>query len=152
MVCTTIEGRYQLSFIPSRQPIGWVGLSVLGYIVVYSARRLYLYTINGRCLHSEEVGKLFAFYVSKNGEYLVSGGDQGHVVVRSIPGLFKEVHRFRGTYTGQAAHGNMIRSIATTPLEKHLFVGLQSGHVLIFAYNRDHHRRVFTERLVRMGF
>lgn len=54
-------------------------------------------------------------------------------------------HRFKPA-------GSTIRSIASTPNEQHLLVGLQTGHILIYALNATYLRKRFLKRLANLGF
>lgn len=64
-----------------------VTVGALGHIVFYSKDdcKLYLYTINGKHLQTEEAGeKLEHMIASPSGEHLITGGEGKSVVIRSM--------------------------------------------------------------------
>jgi len=159
IIHTARNGRYVRSiFPPSHDPnenpscqlisMRWVGISSEGYIVTYSLTdfMLHLFTVNGRHLASVDTNeRLYAMMFSSDGQYLVTGGDRKIVMIRTVHDL-KIIHpRFK-------AVGSVIRSIATTPNEQHLLVGLQTGHILIYALNATYLRKRFLKRLANLGF
>lgn len=128
-------------------PLRWVGIASTGSIVTYSLvdRMLHTYSINGDHIAEASAGeKLYAMMFSENGEFLITGGDRGVVVIRFIHNL-KIAHKF------SKAEGT-IRSLACTPNEQHLLVGLQTGNVQIYALNAAFLRKKFLRRLANLGF
>jgi hypothetical protein len=117
--------------------------------------------------------RLYAMMFSADGQFLVTGGDRKVVVIRNVheydiifsssslsfirarfwmltfvcavANSLAEVYRF-------GAAGSIIRSIASTPNEQHLLVGLQTGHIIIYALNATYLRKRFLKRLANLGF
>lgn len=124
----------------------WVAISPQGYIVTYSLNdlNLHLYSLNGRHLYQVDTGeRLYALRFSRDGEFLVTGGDRKLVVVRRSHDL-EVVHTFKA--------GSTVRSITITDSEQHLLVGLQNGHILIYSLNASYLHQRFYKRLVALGF
>jgi len=157
IIHTARKGRYVRSIYPAGHDpnegtcqlisMRWIGISSEGYIVTYSLTdlMLHLFTINGRHLTSVDTNeRLYAMMFSSDGQHLVTGGDRKIVMIRTVHDL-KVIHRFK-------AVGSVIRSIATTPNEQHLLVGLQTGHILIYALNATYLRKRFLKRLANLGF
>lgn len=148
IVHTIRKGEYVRSIKPPEEhPLRWVGVSSTGNIVTYSLvdRMLHCYSINGKHLADASASeRLYTMMFSENGEFLVTGGDRGVVQIRTTHNL-KVAHRFN------KAEGT-IRSLACTPNEQHLLVGLQTGHVQIYALNATFLRKRFLRRLANLGF
>lgn len=148
IIHTLRKGRYVRSmYPPGGAPLRWVGISSQGYIVVYTAGEstLHLYSINGDHLCSKVVGeKLYAMLFSQDGQFLVTGGKGKEVIFRSTHNLKR---------VGTLGKGDCwIRSLASTPQEQHLLVGLQTGEIHIYALNANYLRKRFLKRLTTLGF
>jgi WD40 repeat protein len=97
-----------------------------GHFVLYSktSLTLYLYTINGKLLAQTDANDhLNHIVATKDGEYLISGGRKGTVVIRTLFTL-QTVHKFQV----DAA----VCSLALSAEEKHLLVGLDNGKMILF--------------------
>jgi len=107
--------------------IVWVGISRDGKIISYSVTdlRINLFSVNGRHLQTvESKERLYAFCLSQDGQYLVTGGSKKKVIIRKVHDL-KVVHQFKPVDAS-------IRSLALAN-EQQLIVGLQNGQLLIYA-------------------
>jgi len=120
--------------LPKSSPIRMVSIAPpwgssggSGYIIVYSQAdlTLYLFSINGRLLRSaDEHERLNHMIITRDGEFIITGGEKGSVVLRHLHNL-KFAHKF--------SVQNVVCSLVITPDEKHLHVGLDNGKLLIIA-------------------
>eukprot|EP00026_Physarum_polycephalum_P000200 Phypoly_transcript_00200.p1 GENE.Phypoly_transcript_00200~~Phypoly_transcript_00200.p1 ORF type:complete len:1988 (-),score=255.41 Phypoly_transcript_00200:62-5914(-) len=121
------EGEYVRTInLPKASPVNLVAISPQGYIVVYSQTDLviYLYSINGKLLKtSEESERLNHILITRDSEYLITGGEKGMIVLRSFYSL--------KTLPTKLSVDSTIFALAMTPDERHLLVGLEEGKLLI---------------------
>ncbi|XP_073132382.1 BEACH domain-containing protein B isoform X2 [Henckelia pumila] len=133
---TLREGRYVRSLRhPSGSPLSKLVVSHHGLVVLYADDdlSLHLYSINGRHISSiESNGRLSCLELSKCGEFLVSAGDQGQIVVRSMNSL--EILR---RYTGI---GKLISSLTVTP-EECFLAGTRDGSLLVYSIENQQLRK-----------
>ena len=127
-VHTLRRGEFVRSITPSPHPVDKVALDNHGRIVVHTAERLYLYTINGVLVCSIDVGERI-HDMKITGEVLVTGGDRCHVYMRDLTSL----RILSGLDLSK--HGP-IRSISLSseelnPIPQHLFIGSDDGMVSI---------------------
>eukprot|EP01133_Synstelium_polycarpum_P008387 gene8387-9862_t len=82
------HGEYVRSiYLPKQSPVSICAISNQGHIVIYSQADLtiYLYNINGQLLRSIDTHeRLQSIIISKDSEYLITGGDKGTVVLRTL--------------------------------------------------------------------
>ncbi|MCO5593152.1 hypothetical protein L7F22_047158 [Adiantum nelumboides] len=133
---TLREGRYVQSIQhPFKSSILRLVLSKHGLLVLFSNDDLIflLYSINGKHLASSDSnGRMNCIEISSCGEFLVCGGDQGQIVVRSIYTL-EVVRRYEGMNTA-------ILSLSVTP-EDCFLAGLQDGSLLIYSIERPQQKK-----------
>ncbi|MCO5595749.1 hypothetical protein L7F22_049797 [Adiantum nelumboides] len=133
---TLREGRYVQSIQhPFKSSISRLVLSKHGLLVLFSNDDLIflLYSINGKHLASSDSnGRINCIEISSCGEFLVCGGDQGQIVVRSIYTL-EVVRRYEGMNTA-------ILSLSVTP-EDCFLAGLQDGSLLIYSIERPQQKK-----------
>ncbi|KAK4792509.1 hypothetical protein SAY86_022944 [Trapa natans] len=133
---TLREGRYVRSLRhPSGSPLSKLVASHHGRMVFYADEdlSLNLYSINGKHLAScESNGKLNCVELSSCGEFLVCGGDQGQIVVRSMNSL-EVVQRYNGV-------GKVITSIVVTP-EECFLAGTKDGSLLVYSIENPQLRK-----------
>jgi WD40 repeat protein len=126
-------------------------------VYCYQHCQLHLCSINGRHLCTEDTQgeRLSALIFSRDGRYLVTGGNRQCVTVRNTHDL-RIFHRFdklgRDKSDKSCSSGAEIRSLATTSNEQHLLVGLQTGELEVFALNEDSLRKMFVDSLDELGF
>ncbi|GAM18020.1 hypothetical protein SAMD00019534_011950 [Acytostelium subglobosum LB1] len=122
------RGEYVRSIcLPKQSSVNQCIISNQGHIVIYSQDDLmiYLYSINGQLLSSVEThGKLNSMIVSKDSEYLITGGDKGTVVIRTLYNL---------KFAYKLSFDSAIHSLAMSNDQRHLMVGLEDGRLLIIA-------------------
>jgi len=122
------QGEYIRSlWHPNGAVITQLAISSMGHIIFYSQEDLclYMYSINGKLLKIEDTHeRLNHMIISKKAEYIITGGYDKTVTVRRLYDL-KCIHKF--------ATNSIIQSLALTIEERHLFVGLDDGKLLIFA-------------------
>ena len=123
---TLRKGRYVWSiYHPERHDIRMVTITSLGNILMYSPDdlALHLYNVNGRKATKIELNeRLTQMIVTRDSEYLLTGSERGMVVIRHLHSL-EYIHKFTVK--------TKIWSMNLGPEEKHLFVGLQDGKLLI---------------------
>ncbi|XP_072155979.1 neurobeachin isoform X4 [Bemisia tabaci] len=121
-------------------PVGFnspecIAMSREGIIVVtYERGHIATFTINGnRMRHETHADNLHCMLLSRDGEYLITGGEKGIVEVWRAFNLAL-LYAFPACDTA-------IRSIALTPDQKFLLAGLSSGMIVVFHidFNRWHH-------------
>lgn len=89
---------------------------------------IYLYSINGGLLKTVDTHeRLHSIIISKDSEYLITGGERGVVVIRTLFNLKPTNHKL--------VFGTPIHSLAMASDQKHLMVGLEDGRLLIIASN-----------------
>ena len=130
IVHTAVGGRYIRTIRPGGPggvAITSVAISCDGEVVVYSLADLvmYVYSLNGDLLVRKDVAeRLCGVVVNGGGEYVVSGGERGVVVVRRLTDL-EVVYRF--------PVGGCVCCLVLDRGEDHLLVGLGDGKVILFA-------------------
>lgn len=133
---TLREGRYIRSLKhPSGSAVSKLAASHHGRIVLYGDDdlSLHLYSINGKHLASSESnGRINCLELSKCGEFLVSAGDQGQIVVRSMNSL-EVVRRYNGA-------GKIITSLTVTQ-EECFLAGTKDGALLVYSIENAQHRK-----------
>ncbi|CAN8244848.1 unnamed protein product [Cochlearia groenlandica] len=133
---TLREGRYIRSLKhPSGSGVSKLAASHHGRIVLYGDDdlSLHLYSINGKHLASSESnGRINCLELSKCGEFLVSAGDQGQIVVRSMNTL-EVVKRYSGA-------GKIITSMTVTQ-EECFLAGTKEGALLVYSIENPQHRK-----------
>lgn len=152
--------------LPQVRSIAWVGISVAGYVVGYSAEEniVFTYTINGLFVASSYMQEsIYAMKVSEDGMVLISGGSSCLVVLRWVQTLelAKDGPRqgLKAVIDGSDEKDNKthkfnspIRSITlTAPREMHLIVGLESGEVRVLAQDSDYLRTRLQRKLQEIG-
>ncbi|XP_026059550.1 lipopolysaccharide-responsive and beige-like anchor protein isoform X3 [Carassius auratus] len=103
-------------------------------VIYYDKGRFCVFSINGKLLgHMEVEDNIKAMLLSKDGQYLLSGGDAGVLSVWQIHDL---KHLF--TYPGCDAG---IRSMAMSHDQRCIITGMASGSIVLFYndFNRWHH-------------
>lgn len=139
--------------------ISWLGYSVEGYLVVYSAEpfhRLSTFSLNGVLLCSRRLTEnLHAILLSEDGKVLITGGTACLVVFRWVHDLeFANDGPRKGlecvldgssTDYGRTPFQSPIRSLHLSKHERHLLVGLEGGQLRVLAHDSDYLR----ERLHR---
>ncbi|KAL9310011.1 BEACH domain-containing protein B [Arabidopsis thaliana] len=133
---TLREGRYIRSLKhPSGSAVSKLAASHHGRIVLYGDDdlSLHLYSINGKHLASSESnGRINCLELSKCGEFLVSAGDQGQIIVRSMNTL-EVVKRYNGA-------GKIITSLTVTQ-EECFLAGTKDGALLVYSIENPQHRK-----------
>ncbi|WZY72487.1 hypothetical protein YC2023_004727 [Brassica napus] len=133
---TLREGRYIRSLKhPSGSAVSKLAASHHGRIVLYGDDdlSLHLYSINGKHLASSESnGRINCLELSKCGEFLVTAGDQGQIVVRSMNTL-EVVRRYSGA-------GKIITSLTVTQ-EECFLAGTKDGALLVYSIENPQHRK-----------
>ncbi|KAF2072405.1 hypothetical protein CYY_006280 [Polysphondylium violaceum] len=135
------HGEYVRSiYLPRQSPVSLIAITYQGYIVIYSQADLmiYLYTINGQLLKSIDTHeRLHSMIVSKDNtypEYLITGGERGTVVIRTLYNLRPTNHKLM--------FGTPIHSLAMSSDQRHLMVGLEDGRLLIIAANNENENQI----------
>jgi len=127
-------------YLPKQSPVSLIAITYQGYIVIYSQADLmiYLYTINGQLLKSIDTHeRLQSMIVSKDNsypEYLITGGERGTVVIRTLYNLRPTNHKLM--------FGTPIHSLAMSSDQRHLMVGLEDGRLLIIAANIENENQI----------
>lgn len=150
-----------------RRRINWVGVNDEGFLVVYlmDDGLLCSYTVNGRHLASRTIkDKLHALILSKDGKVLLTGGNNGLVVLRWVHTLLLANTGSRrdleaifdgssdeSTATTSTPFNTPIRSLFLTQNERHLIVGLETGEIRVLAQDSDYLRQRLQKKLVEIG-
>ncbi|XP_043712024.1 BEACH domain-containing protein B-like isoform X2 [Telopea speciosissima] len=141
---TLREGRYVRSLQhPSGSALSKLVASRHGQIVFYADDdlSLHLYSINGKYIStSASNGRLNCVELSSCGEFLVSAGDQGQIVVRSMKSL-EVVRRYDGV-------GRIITSLTVTP-EECFLAGTKDGSLLVYSIENHQLRKHSNPRNVK---
>eukprot|EP01132_Coremiostelium_polycephalum_P009076 gene9076-11116_t len=115
------NGQYVRSiYLPKQSPVSLIAISSQGYIVIYSQADLiiYLYTINGQLLTSVDAHeRLNSMILTKDSEFLITGGERGLVTIRTLYDLKPTTHKLQ--------FSKPIHSLAMASDQKHLMVGLE---------------------------
>ncbi|GAM17220.1 hypothetical protein SAMD00019534_003950 [Acytostelium subglobosum LB1] len=125
------KGEYvRTIYLPTQSSVSICCISNQGHIVIYSQDDLiiYLYSINGHLLSTVNTHeRLQSIIISKDSEYLISGGEKGTLVVRTLYNL-KFAHKL--------TLDTQITSLASD--QRHLMVGMEDGRLLIVASSLSH--------------
>lgn len=133
---TLRDGTYVRSLRhPNGSAITMLAVSQHGLLVMYSKDdlSLYVFSINGKLLaHAECKAHVNCMDISDCGDFLVCGGKQGEVVVRSMHTL-EVVRLYDGT-------GVPISALAVTP-EDCFIVGTEDGSLLTYSLEIQQQRK-----------
>ncbi|CAJ1052506.1 lipopolysaccharide-responsive and beige-like anchor protein isoform X2 [Xyrichtys novacula] len=109
--------------------------STEGHCMIYYDKGLFcLFSINGKLLgHMEVEDSIKAMLLSRDGQYLLTGGDGGVVSVWQVHNL-KQLFTYPGCDAG-------IRSMAMSHDQRCIITGMASGSIVLFYndFNRWHH-------------
>uniref|UniRef100_A0A673WVJ3 LPS responsive beige-like anchor protein n=1 Tax=Salmo trutta TaxID=8032 RepID=A0A673WVJ3_SALTR len=109
--------------------------STEGHIVVYYDKGHFcFFSINGKLLgHMEMEENIRAMLLSRDGQYLLTGGDEGVLSVWQVHNL-KQMFTYPGCDAG-------IRSMAMSNDQRCIITGMASGSIVLFYndFNRWHH-------------
>lgn len=103
-------------------------------VIYYDKGHFCVFSINGKLLgHMEVEDNIKAMLLSKDGQYLLSGGDAGVLSVWQIHDL-KQLFSYPGCDAG-------IRSMAMSHDQRCVITGMSSGSIVLFYndFNRWHH-------------
>ncbi|KAG9149666.1 hypothetical protein Leryth_017584 [Lithospermum erythrorhizon] len=133
---TLREGRYVRSLQhPSGCSLSKLVVSRHGRVVLYADDdlSLHLYSINGKHIASSEShGRLNCVELSRCGEFLVSAGDQGEIIVRSMNTL-EIVRKYSGI-------GKAITAVTVTT-EECFLAGTKDGTLLVYSIENPQLRK-----------
>eukprot|EP01105_Mastigella_eilhardi_P025380 TRINITY_DN68_c0_g1_i2.p1 TRINITY_DN68_c0_g1~~TRINITY_DN68_c0_g1_i2.p1 ORF type:complete len:2854 (-),score=674.35 TRINITY_DN68_c0_g1_i2:50-7438(-) len=122
------QGQFVWARKPTSSPISLIKISpVHGHIAVYSQEHfgLFLFNVNGKILAKISLQeRLMDMAISRDGQFLITGGSKETVVVRHLFDL-KFAHRYKVT--------SSICTITMTLEERHMLVGMQDGNLLIIS-------------------
>ncbi|KAM4709985.1 lipopolysaccharide-responsive and beige-like anchor protein [Discoglossus pictus] len=106
-----------------------------GHCVVYYEKGLYcVFSVNGKLQASMEIeDNTRAILLSRDGQYMLTGGDSGVVMVWQVSDL-KQLFAYPGCDAG-------IRSMAMSFDQRCIMIGMASGSIVLFYndFNRWHH-------------
>uniref|UniRef100_A0AAQ4RW25 LPS responsive beige-like anchor protein n=1 Tax=Gasterosteus aculeatus aculeatus TaxID=481459 RepID=A0AAQ4RW25_GASAC len=109
--------------------------STEGHCVIYYDKGQFChFSVNGKLLgHMEVEDSIKAMYVSRDGQYLLTGGDGGVVSVWQVHNL-KQLFTYPGCDAG-------IRSMTMSHDQRCIITGMASGSIVLFYndFNRWHH-------------
>nr|XP_043884201.1 lipopolysaccharide-responsive and beige-like anchor protein isoform X3 [Solea senegalensis] len=103
-------------------------------MVYYDKGHFCLFTVNGKLLgHMEVEDSIKAMLLSRDGQYLLTGGDGGVVSVWQVHSL-KQLFTYPGCDAG-------VRSMAISHDQRCIITGMASGSIVLFYndFNRWHH-------------
>uniref|UniRef100_A0A672PHL4 LPS responsive beige-like anchor protein n=1 Tax=Sinocyclocheilus grahami TaxID=75366 RepID=A0A672PHL4_SINGR len=102
-------------------------------VIYYDKGHFCVFSINGKLLGHMEVEDIKAMLLSKDGQYLLCGGDAGVLSVLQIHDL-KQLFAYPGCDAG-------IRSMAMSHDQRCIITGMASGSIVLFYndFNRWHH-------------
>ncbi|KAM4751288.1 lipopolysaccharide-responsive and beige-like anchor protein isoform 4-T4 [Anableps anableps] len=103
-------------------------------MIYYDKGQFCLFSVNGKLLrHMEVQDNIKAMLLSRDGQYLLTGGDGGVVSVWQVSDL-KQLFTFPGCDAG-------IRSMAMSHDQRCIITGMASGSIVLFYndFNRWHH-------------
>jgi WD40 repeat protein len=166
-IAAEATGGSEQSSSAMRRRINWVGVNDEGFLVVYlmDDGLLCSYTVNGRHLASRTIkDKLHALILSKDGKVLLTGGNNGLVVLRWVhtlhlanTGSRRDLEAIfdgssdESTATTSTPFNTPIRSLFLTQNERHLIVGLETGEIRVLAQDSDYLRQRLQRKLVEIG-
>jgi hypothetical protein len=149
-----------------RKKVQMICISKEGYIVTYSIHLtakgqenlLCTYSINGEKAVSmlDACERLYTMTLSEDGNVLLTGGQFRLVVFRWVNTLFLAADSHRKGLDAvidgnEVCFESSIRSLYLTNQERHLLVGLESGHVRILAQDSKYLKDRLTKKLVGIG-
>ncbi|XP_029950576.1 lipopolysaccharide-responsive and beige-like anchor protein isoform X2 [Salarias fasciatus] len=109
--------------------------STEGHIMIYYDRGQFcLFSVNGKLLaHMEMEDSIKAMLLSRDGQYMLAGGDGGVVSVWQVHNL-KQLFTYPGCDAG-------VRSMAMSHDQRCIITGMASGSIVLFYndFNRWHH-------------
>ncbi|XP_053087043.1 lipopolysaccharide-responsive and beige-like anchor protein [Pangasianodon hypophthalmus] len=130
----SVSGELLRVFESSERPM-LIQASAEGHCVIYySSGHVCVYSINGKLLRDTHIeDNIRAMLLSRDGQYLLCGGERGVLTVWQIHDL-KQLF----TYPGCDA---AIRSMAMTSDQRCIITGMASGSIVLFYndFNRWHH-------------
>lgn len=103
-------------------------------MIYYDKGQFCLFSVNGKLLgHMEVDDSIKAMFLSRDGQYLLTGGDGGVVSVWQVHNL-KQLFTYPGCDAG-------IRSMAMSHDQRCIITGMASGSIVLFYndFNRWHH-------------
>jgi len=123
---TLRRGTYVRSFSPmSDGVISWLGISSQGDIVCLRGSVLHVYSLNGNAVCSVDTcEKIGAVALSASGDFVATGSDR--VTVRHLFNL-------QATFTSDPL-GAVVRCLSLSLSQHHLFVGLDTGHMITVSH------------------
>uniref|UniRef100_A0A8C0VN66 LPS responsive beige-like anchor protein n=1 Tax=Cyanistes caeruleus TaxID=156563 RepID=A0A8C0VN66_CYACU len=131
----TLEGRERLQGPESCLRPKLIQASREGHCVIYYENGLFcVFSVNGRLQATMETDdKIRAIQLSRDGQYLLTGGDNGVVMVWQVWDL-KRLFAYPGCDAG-------IRSMALSYDQRCIMTGMASGSIVVFYndFNRWHH-------------
>ena len=143
----------------------WVGISQQGFILTYSRDdgSLCSFGVNGGLMARASAGeRLNALCFSEDGRVLLTGGSKRLVVWRWAHDLALAADGprkgFEAAFGGEceqhkvAPFPSAIRSLAVSEHERHLMVGLDSGHLYMLAPDSNYLRQRLQKQLEYLGF
>lgn len=142
---SSVRTVHQLKGKSLKRRVHLLSISGEGYLVAYSAdgHLLCTYSINGRFIKMTDVReRVYAMCVSEDGKVVLTGGERGLVVLRWVLSLSIADGGGRRDLESVIDGGDdkeigpfssPIRSLYITNQERHLIVGLESGHIRILA-------------------
>jgi WD40 repeat protein len=136
IVHTLRKGRYVRSINhPNNYPIDLIAVSNSGDIVMYSEKdlSLHMFSINGAAKASSSTAEKLHTMIITSSEHLLTGGDKGHLVIRSL-------HDLQITYKLPTKNCALV-SLALTPEEQHVLVGLADGSLCTFSLQPSESRK-----------
>ena len=148
----TIPPPTTLSSTSTPSAVRFLFLTVHGTLVAYwlQSSTLATFSINGRLLHSTQVGdRLFALLLTPNGQFVLGGGEEGVVRVWRVSDLV-QVQQLGGSSSGGEAAA-CIRCLCLTANEQHLLVGTSRGGMLIYALDQHTLTNKLLRRLQNVG-
>eukprot|EP00475_Leptophrys_vorax_P005709 TRINITY_DN13447_c0_g1_i1.p1 TRINITY_DN13447_c0_g1~~TRINITY_DN13447_c0_g1_i1.p1 ORF type:complete len:630 (+),score=120.28 TRINITY_DN13447_c0_g1_i1:217-2106(+) len=124
-----------------------VTISSRGDFAIYCSENnlLQIFTINGTFIKEvDTMEALHAIRYSKDGDYLITGGEKREIRIRDAFSLQID-HRLEEPDAS-------IRTLAITENEQHLLVGLSNGKILIYALDSSLLRQRMLVKLNVLGF
>uniref|UniRef100_A0A3Q2DBV8 Neurobeachin n=1 Tax=Cyprinodon variegatus TaxID=28743 RepID=A0A3Q2DBV8_CYPVA len=103
-------------------------------LIYYDKGQFCLFSVNGKLLrHMEVEDSIKAMHLSRDGQYLLTGGDGGVVSIWQVSD-FKQLFTYPGCDAG-------IRSMAMSHDQRCIITGMASGSIVLFYndFNRWHH-------------
>jgi WD40 repeat protein len=148
--------------VKQRRIINLLCISKHGYIITYSihGNLLSTYSINGRFIKMIDTGeKLNVMILSEDNTVVLTGGERCLVVLRWVNSLTLANTGSRygleaiidGDNDDKGPFSTPIRSLHLTQFERHLIVGLESGHIRILAHDAEYLKQRLQSKLLFLG-